>query len=231
MPVLLLYEFLIIFFRYDQGTYTRNAADVWIKYFIRSIGAHGTFAFGLLILALVAIGFVSMVRTKQDINVKYALYVIFESSAYAWILAFIASRLTSFILVHLWIDEQTQFNLVLALGAGVYEELIFRAIGYGWTPFAILALLRLPDLFKRDGTEHRKSINMHIGFELKIFAAIFSSLLFAWLHDINSFSLTDYTTLYRFCMGLLFCLLYEIRGLGVIVWTHSLYDVFVFLLA
>jgi len=31
-------------------------------------------------------------------------------------------------------------------------------------------------------------------------------------------------------MGLLFCLLYEIRGLGIAVWTHSLYDVFVFLL-
>ena len=138
-------------------------------------------------------------------------------------------RSMAWILVNLWIDEQTQFNLVLALGAGVYEELIFRAIGYGLVPYAILMLFRLPDLFKK-GSEFRKSINTNVGFELKIFAAIVSSLLFSWLHNVSSFSLADYTTLYRFCMGLLFCLLFEIRGLGIAVWTHSLYDVFVFLL-
>ncbi|MBN1481643.1 CPBP family intramembrane metalloprotease [candidate division KSB1 bacterium] len=230
MPLLLLYEFFIIFFRYDRGTYARNAADVWIKYVIQFLGAHGTFAFGLIILLLVVFGFISMVRTKQDIRFKYILYLIFESSAYAWILAFIASWLTSVVLVNLWIDEQTQFNLVLALGAGVYEELIFRVIGYGLVPYALLAIFRLPDLFKSGTSEFAKSVNRRIGFELKIFAAVFSSILFAWLHNIETFSLTDYTTLFRIIMGLLFCLLYEIRGLGAIVWTHSLYDVFVFLL-
>ncbi|MBN1466550.1 CPBP family intramembrane metalloprotease [candidate division KSB1 bacterium] len=230
-PLLLLYEFFIIFFRYDQENYTRNAADVWIKYFIQHLGAHGTFAFGVLILAFVAFGFISMVRARVDLNVKYALYAIFESSIYAWLLAFIASWLTSLILVHLRMDEQTQFNLVLALGAGVYEELIFRAIGYGLVPHLLAAIFRLPDLFRRSASDHRRSINRHIGFELKLFAALISSILFAWLHNVNSFSLADYTTLYRFCMGLLFCLLFEIRGLGVTVWTHSLYDVFVFLLA
>ena len=229
-PLLLLYEFFIIFFRYDRDNYTRNAADVWIKYLIQHLGAHGTFAFGLLILVFVAFGFISMVRTKLDLNLKYALYAIFESSAYAWILALVASWLTSFILVHLRMDELTQFNLVLAVGAGVYEELIFRAIGYGLVPHLLLAIFRLPDLFRRGASEYRKLINMHIGFELKLFAALISSILFAWLHNIHSFSL-DYTTLYRFCMGLLFCLLFEIRGLGVVVWTHSLYDIFVFVLA
>lgn len=230
MPLLLLYEFLIIFFRYDKGNYTRNAADVWIKYVIQFLGVRGgIFAFGLLILALVIYGFVSMVRTKQDINPKFALYAIFESSAYAWILAFVASWLTSFVLVHLWIDEQTQFNLVLALGAGVYEELIFRAIGYGLLPYALMLLFRLPDLLKRPHRD-KKSVTRNVSFELKIFAALLSSLLFAWVHQIGSFSLTDYTALYRFFMGLLFCLLYETRGLGIVVWTHSLYDVFVFLL-
>lgn len=229
--MLLLYEILIMFFHYNREIYTRNAADVWIKDWIQALGPHGgIYAFGVLILGLVVFGSFSMVRSKQDINLKYILYTIFESSAYAWILAFVASWLTTFVLVHLRIDSQTQFNLVLALGAGVYEELIFRAIGYGLAPFVLLMLFRLPDLFKRGGAEYRKAINEHIGFELKIFAAIISSLLFAWLHNVNSFSLAEYTTLYRFFMGLLFCLLFEIRGLGIAVWTHSLYDVFVFLL-
>ncbi len=231
MPLLLLYETLIIGFNYTHAVYIRNAADVWIKDWIQMLGPHGSvYAFGVLILALVVFGSISMVRSKQDINLRFVLYSIFESSAYAWILAFIASWLTSFVLLHLWINPETQFNLVLALGAGVYEELIFRGIGYGLAPYLVLMVFRLPDLFKRGSAEYRKAINDHIGFELKIFAAIISSLLFAWLHDVGSFTLTDYTSLYRFVMGLLFCLLFEIRGLGIAVWTHSFYDVFVFLL-
>lgn len=231
VPLLLLYETLILAFNYRHEVYIRNAADVWIKQWIQALGAYaGVFTFGVLILGLVIFGSVSMVRLKQDVNLRYVLYSIFESSAYAWILAFIASWLTDFVLLHLWLNPETQFNLVLALGAGVYEELIFHGIGYGLAPYLILMLFRLPDLFKRGSAEYRKAINDHIGVELKIFAAIISSLLFAWLHNVESFSLTDYTSLYRFVMGLLFCLLYEIRGLGIAVWTHSLYDVFVFLL-
>ena len=230
LPLMLLYEILILYFRYDKGHYIRNAADVWIKYFIEHLGAHGIFAFGILILALASLGFVSMVREKQDVKIKYALLAILESSAYAWLLALIASRLTSFVLVHLWLSEPAQAKLVLSLGAGVYEELIFRAFGYGFIPFALMWLFRLPDR-KRKKDARRQLVNQRVGFELKLVAALISSLLFAWLHNAGSFSLTDYTTLYRFCMGLLFCLLYEARGLGIAVWTHTLYDIFVFSVA
>ncbi len=112
----------------------------------------------------------------------------------------------------------------------MYEELVFRAIGYGFIPYALLFLFRLPDR-KKAKNARRQFVNQRVGLELKLFAALASSLLFAWLHDVNSFSLADYTTLYRFCMGILFCVLYEFRGLGVVVWTHTLYDIFVSLAA
>lgn len=230
LPLMLLYEILILYFRYDKGHYIRNAADVWIKYFIEHLGAHGIFAFGILILVLASLGFISMVRQKQDVKIKYAFLAILESSAYAWILAFVASRLTSFVLVHLWLSQQAQTKLVLSLGAGVYEELIFRAFAYGFIPFALMLLFRLPDR-KRKKDARRQLVNQRVGLELKIFAALGSSLLFAWLHNADSFSLSNYTTLYRFCMGLLFCLLYEARGLGIAVWTHTLYDIFVYSVA
>ncbi len=113
LPLMLLYEMLIIFYRFDKGRFTRNAADVWAKYLIEYFGAHGTFAFGVLILLLATFGFVSMVREKHDVSLKYALLAILESSIYAWILALVASRLTSFILVHLWLSEEAQLKLVL----------------------------------------------------------------------------------------------------------------------
>jgi len=229
VPILLLYELLIIYFHYDHGNTIRNAADVWIKYVINIIGAHGTFAFGIFILVLVIFGFVSMVREKQDINLKFAVLAVLESSVYAWLLAFVATRLTQFVLVHLLISDERKLNLVLSLGAGVYEEIIFRAIGYGLVPYVLFRIIRLFDRSKSANSKKRESANHHIGFELKLFAAIISSIMFAWLHNMNSFSLLDYTTLYRFCMGLLFCVLYEFRGLGIVVWTHSFYDVFVYL--
>ena len=227
LPLMLLYEVLILYFRFDKGHYIRNAADVWIKYFIEHLGVHGTFAFGVLILLFASFGFVSMVREKQDVNVKFAFLAILESSIYAWLLALLASRLTSFVLVRLMLSEDAQAKLVLAIGAGVYEELIFRAIGYGFIPYALMLLFRLPDR-KRKKDAHRQLVNRRVGFELKLFAALVTSLLFAWLHNVSMFSLSDYTTLYRFCMGIFFCLLYEMRGLGVAVWTHTLYDIIVF---
>lgn len=228
MPVLLIYETLIIFFKHDRGSYVRNAADVWIKFFIETLGAHGTFAFGLLILALVALAFVSMVREKLDINFKFAVLAIFESGIYAWLFAFVASFFTSLVLVNLWISETTQIELAVALGAGVYEELIFRAIGYGLLPYGLTALTNFNELVQQKRSGKKIAWNVHL--EFKLLAAVLSSLVFAWLHDVQSFSLFEYEALYRFCMGLLFCVLYEFRGLGVAVWTHSLYDVYVILL-
>jgi membrane protease YdiL (CAAX protease family) len=230
LPLMLIYEVLILYFRFDKGHYIRNAADVWIKYFIQHLGVHGTFVFGVLILLFASFGFVSMVREKQDVNVKFAFIAILESSIYAWLLALLATRLTSFVLVHLALSEDAQAKLVLSIGAGVYEELIFRAIGYGFIPYAIMLLFRAPDRKKKKDVR-RQIVNQRVGFEVKIFAALVSSLLFAWLHNVSSFSLTDYTTLYRFCMGLLFCVIYEFRGLGVAVWTHTLYDIIVFSVA
>ncbi len=225
--MLLIYETLIIFLKHDRGAYARNAADVWIKFFIETLGAHGTFAFGLLILVLIGLAFVSMVREKLDINFKFILLSIFESGIYAWLFAFIASFFTSLVLVNLWISETTQIELTVALGAGVYEELIFRAIGYGLLAYGLTVITHGREMFKRK-SEKKRALTIHV--EFKLFAALLSSLVFAWLHNINSFSLFEYETLYRFCMGLLFCLLYEFRGLGIAVWTHSLYDVYVILL-
>jgi membrane protease YdiL (CAAX protease family) len=227
LPVLLIYESLIIYFKYSQGDYVRNAADIWIKFFIERFGAHGAFAFGLLMLALIFLAFVSMVRQSLDIDIKYILLAISESCLYAFLISFAATRLTSWAVLHLVISQQVRINLVLALGAGVYEELIFRAFGYGLLPIVLSALFYHEA--KKSGKKSVPRRQPQPSLELKIFAAVFTSLIFSWLHNQQSFSLTDYTPLYRFVMGLFFCILYEFRGLGIAVWTHSLYDVFVIL--
>lgn len=222
LPVLLVYEALIIYFRYSKGDYMRNAADVWIKFVIERLGAHGAFAFGVLMLALISLAFASMVRKDLDIDFRYLAPAIGESCLYALIIAFIATRLTSWVLLILSISEQVKIDLVPALGAGVYEELIFRAFGYGLLPIMLTMIFQ-----QKRGKKRRTPVRPSL--ELKILTALITSLIFSWLHNAQGFSLTDYQSLYRFVMGLFFCILYEFRGLGICVWTHSLYDVFVIL--
>ncbi len=222
LPVLLTYEFLVILLRYSQGAFTRNAADVWIKVLIERTGVHGAFAFGLLMLAFIGLAFASLVRSKIVVEWRYMITAVAESCFYALLFAVLASRVTEWALARLMLTTEQKVDLVLALGAGVYEEIIFRAFGYGLLPLAAARLF-----YRRKKSRRDAAWNAHVTVELKIAAALISSLIFSWLHNTAGFSAAAYQSFYRFVMGLLFCILYEFRGLGIAVWTHSLYDVFV----
>ncbi|MDZ7317456.1 MAG: CPBP family intramembrane metalloprotease [candidate division KSB1 bacterium] len=225
LPLLLLYEGLLIYLTFRQGEAFRNAADIWIKTAIERLGIHGQITFSILLLLLLIWAFVSMVRQNLDLNWQILLPAAAESCFYALALAFLVSRFTNWALLHLMIGGERATDLVLALGAGVYEELFFRAFGYGILSAVILRVIgRKPKRSRRPVVPLKR-----LEFEVRLFIALITSLLFSWLHNPSGFSLTAYQPLYRFVMGLFFCILYEFRGLGITVWTHSWYDVFVIL--
>lgn len=102
------------------------------------------------------------------------------------------------------------------LGAGVYEELLFR-------------LMLLPVLawaLRRVGTAPRASI---------ILAVLFTSLMFAAAHYIGQpdepLDLADvlfwFSFVFRFLAGVFFSLLFVYRGFGIAAGTHAGYDILV----
>jgi len=113
----------------------------------------------------------------------------------------------------LLISQYEQMNLMMAIGAGVFEELLFRAFAYGLLAYLFIRIFAAENTWLP-----------------KIIFAIFSAFIFSWAHDFANLDFGSYVFLYRFVMGILFCLLYEFRGLGIAVWTHTLYDVFVIFL-
>jgi membrane protease YdiL (CAAX protease family) len=105
-------------------------------------------------------------------------------------------------------------SVTLALGAGIYEELVFRVLLMGG-----LALL-----FNR---------GLRLGLTASwVTAALLSSVVFSLFHYLGSagdtFTLASF--LFRFVSGAVLAALYGLRGFGVAVWTHALYDVLVMLL-
>ena len=101
-------------------------------------------------------------------------------------------------------------QLMISLGAGIYEELLFRVLLVS----GLAALARM--LF---GWEARAS---------GAFAALGGALIFSLFHYVgplgDEFSLGSFT--FRAIAGLLFSALYLLRGFGITAWSHALYDVF-----
>jgi membrane protease YdiL (CAAX protease family) len=94
------------------------------------------------------------------------------------------------------------------LGAGIYEEAIFRLCLFGLF-FGLLRWLDLP------------------GVAACLFAAVASSILFSAAHHLGPYG-QDYTHtlfVFRALAGLYFAFLYHLRGFGIVVGAHACYNV------
>ena len=98
--------------------------------------------------------------------------------------------------------------LALAIGAGLYEELVFRMLG-----FALVGVL-LEDLM---GLPRRAWIPLGL---------VVTSVAFAALHGVPGARGVGWErSLFYFSAGVYFGVLYIVRGFGVAVGAHTIYDI------
>jgi hypothetical protein len=106
-------------------------------------------------------------------------------------------------------------QLMVSLGAGIYEELLFR----------VLIVSGLAALARRSFGWGPRPAGM--------FAVAVGALLFSAFHYIgpygDPFALGSF--MFRLIAGVLFSAMYLLRGFGITAWTHALYDVFLSLIA
>ena len=103
-------------------------------------------------------------------------------------------------------------QIMLALGAGLYEEMLFRLVLITMIHFLV------SDVFGFSQTK---------GF---LVGLIVSSVAFAWFHDQIFFldgSINLRMAIFYFLAGLYFGLLFLMRGLGIAVGVHLFYDLLV----
>jgi membrane protease YdiL (CAAX protease family) len=110
--------------------------------------------------------------------------------------------------------EQIHASLAVAAGAGLYEELLFRALGVGG--FALVLQLVFRN-FAADLTSRRLAL---------VLAILFSAAAFAAAHGIggNVGAFEPEILAFRAVAGLCFGLLFAFRGLAVCAYAHFAYD-------
>lgn len=102
-------------------------------------------------------------------------------------------------------------GILLALGAGLYEEVLFRLVVITGIHFVAADLVRVPDAWAR------------------VIAVVASAVLFALHHDTAlATGGTDWRRMWFYILaGIYFGVLFLGRGLGIAVGVHAVYDLLV----
>lgn len=216
-PLLLLYEVLAAAISHSAFTGLRNGADVLLKTLFVSLGGrNGLLAFGLLLLGVGSWVVWRDTRRKPGrLSSRVFAGMFAESMVYAALFGSVVSLLTVWLLqgpLYTYQGALAQIplgtQLVISLGAGLYEELLFRVLLVG----ALVAL------------------GIYLGWRRPVaigVAVVGSALIFSAFHYIgplgDSLTLPSFT--FRAIAGLLLSGLYVARGFGIAAWTHALYDI------
>lgn len=214
LPLLILYEAMMLFANLGEVAQVRVGAEIWSKQFLTLLGVRGAAALGAAVI-VVGIGIAVYERRKHiPIRGRYFVWVILESAGYALLVAVLVSTVVGLLFAFsasgpLEAQRPGLFTmLALSIGAGLYEELIFRVILVG----GLYLLIRT---FYRDGAYAA--------------AALIGAIVFSAVHYTGAlgdpFTLSSFT--FRFLFGLALNVLFLWRGFAVAAWTHALYDVFV----
>lgn len=103
--------------------------------------------------------------------------------------------------------------IVMSLGAGIYEELVFRLIALTSLDLFLLDFLDLPKM---------------LGIPLVV---ILPAVLFAMYHYLGYETFHWQSFAFRTLAGVYFGAIFLLRGFGITAGTHAAYDIFVVLLA
>lgn len=214
IPLLVLHELGSVFFLSDpsRGVMETVAARRIVSGFFETFGAFSFYLPGLAV-AVVMLIWHQLENDRWKIQLRVVPLMWMEAALWTLPLLvlglLIAPRAAA---VGVPSPEQLGLGarLTLAVGAGIYEELLFRLILIAAIHFV------LADLFKAG---HRAAYTA---------AILISALAFAAYHDIapGGRMLWSLAAFY-FAAGLYFAILYVVRGFGIAVAAHALYDIIV----
>jgi hypothetical protein len=210
LPIFLIYELGIFWMRNIEFNYIQNGADVLIEQIILKLGFDVIYVSSIIFLFILLIIIYYQKRHFNSLSISrsYLGVMFLESMVYASILFFLMGNLYL-------MDVSTNdiyCNIILSLGAGIYEELIFRVLSIYISYQSIKFLFRLGK------------------FSANFYAVILSAILFSLFHFIGAESFNQEAFAVRFIAGIFLASLYVQRGFGITAITHSFYDIFVIFL-
>lgn len=224
LPLIFLYEVGVV---WAGPSAMRNGADVWLRNFLSQLGV-GEYIFLPLATCGLLFGLHHISRRKWELRGDVLSGMICESFCFGvgilvvarvfWQVAHTTFSPTELNAFELEAAMTTSSDLAHVprmlsyLGAGIYEELLFRFVLLSSSVWVLTKV----------GVDR---------FSSHAFAVLSTSLLFAAAHYqlffAMGFEFTWYSFAFRICAGALFSLLYLRRGFGIVVGAHAVYDILV----
>ena len=219
LPLLLFYQVLAVLLAHGERS-VRNGADVILQALFTAVA--GAWGPPLFMVCLIGAGLwlVTRDRRAHGSRLRGGVFVAMlgETIALALTFGFVVGSVTSGVLGMLQTlavpggpEMDWWTRLMVSLGAGIYEELLFRVLLVGalvWIGRRLLGWQEVPTA---------------------VMAVLAGAAIFSAFHYIGPYGdrWTLYSFVYRLLAGVFFSALYVTRGFGVTAWTHALYDVFV----
>lgn len=224
LPLLVFYQTLAVLMAHGTRS-VRNGADVILQsLFVAVAGTWGPLLFMICVIGA-GLWLVARDMHAHGTRLRGRVFVgmLGESVVLALLFGLVVASVTSGVLGMLkplalpggaagQLDWWTR--LMVSLGAGIYEELLFRVLLVGLLAAGWRALLGWRPV------------------PAGAAATLLGAAIFSAFHYIGPYGdrLQLYSFLFRMIAGLFFSALYLARGFGITAWTHALYDVSLLLL-
>jgi hypothetical protein len=221
-PMLVAYEAGVL--ALGQGA-PRNGAEVWLRSFLNLIGFGQYFLLPLLTSGFL-LGWQYLTRQPWTIHRRVLAIMWLEALAFGLLLLAIAklhgsvfgrigSSVSGEIAAATGGAPRSLTHLVGYLGAGIYEELLFRLM---LLPVVIAGL-------KASGLKNEASVIGGIMLVSLLFSAVHYRLPFFRSGYGDAWSFYSFT--FRFLAGVFFSILFQVRGFGIAAGSHAIYDILV----
>jgi hypothetical protein len=224
LPIFLVYQLGVVFLN------VRNATDiVTVRMLELANGDRMTYlelTSGVGLALMFAFAFLGRGQTFRpskilQIALEGAAYAIAMGTATSWVVGKMFAGLPG------GLSGGPFTGIVMALGAGFYEELAFRVIlfGLGWKLLTWLFVRQRVGLVGGGQQLGLGSVVIMIAW------ALLSAAIFSGMHYLGPLGdrFDARTFVARAVLGLALTLVYASRGFAAAVWTHALYDVWVLL--
>lgn len=206
-PFFLMYE-VLAFFLFDSSDYIiRNSADIVLRDFLSILTQNTFLSYNNILLIFIFLYIVyNFNKNIYRFKISYIFFMFLEGILFGFILVIILNGFSFLNYNYSYFLYDYTFMFYSCLGAGIWEEILFRLI--------LLNIL----LFGA-----KKILNYNASL---IISVLLSSFLFSLFHYIGSsgdvFML--YTFIVRFAGGIFLSILYLYRGLGISMISHIIYD-------
>jgi membrane protease YdiL (CAAX protease family) len=209
LPALILYELGIFALFRDSHYELRNSGEVLLRQVFHSIGLDNVYLIAGFLLTFFLVVMIRGYRLERapGIHANFLVFMLAESVLWGCLL-YLTMLGYARIPMQLHIPVDKLANINLAIGAGIFEELIFRMVLIS----AVLVIFQ-------------KGFRQTVRFSEPM-AVLISAIIFAAFHlFMESFSVAIF--LQRVLGGVFLGYLYLYRGYGISVYSHIVFNLLI----